>query len=159
MLMALKEALPVNLESISVARGGKGASDELIRHFHMPKDDARTPLRGREDTVFVGDVRHGRSGPPLRIVLEIRSVFPEAVIDRVWNYRGISRRVAVIYAVTHSDFVEQVRYAQRAVSAGVETKYAERLRNVALRRVVTIAFVVAMGDVEIENREGLFPFG
>jgi hypothetical protein len=63
------------------------------------------------------------------------------------------------YAIAHSDFVEQVRQAQRAVPAGVETEDVDRLRNIALRRVVPVAFVVAMGYVEIENREGLFPFG
>ena len=70
---------------------------------------------------------------------------------------GMARAMAE-YAITHSDFVKQVRQAQRAVSAGIETEYVHRLRNVALRSVVTIALVVAMGDVEVEYCEGLFPF-
>ena len=86
-----------NLESIALAGGGKGASDELIRHFHLPNDGARASVRGREDTVLVGDVRHGRPRPPLRIVLEIRGVFPDAVIDRVRDHRGIARHIAVIF--------------------------------------------------------------
>ena len=63
------------------------------------------------------------------------------------------------YAITHSRFGKQVRHTERAVSAGVETEYVGRLRYVALRSVVTVAFVEAMGDVEVEDRQRLFPVG
>jgi hypothetical protein len=56
-----------------------------------------------------------------------------------------------------SDFIEQVRQTQRAVSAGVETEDVDGLGNVSLRSVVAIAFVEAMGDVEVIDRQRLFP--
>jgi hypothetical protein len=122
----------VPLTMNSVARGGKGASDELIRRFHMPKDGTRT----------------SRHVPVKRVILAIEE-----------NLRDDMARAMTEYAITHSDFVEQVRYAQRAVSAGVETEYIDRLRNVALRCVVPIAFVVAMGDIEVEYGKSFFPVG
>jgi len=96
--------------------------------------------------VVVPHEHEGGHVPVKRVVLAVEE-----------NLRNDMARTMTEYAITHSDFVEQVRYAQRAVSTGVETEYVDRLRDVALRRVVTIAFVVAMSDIEIENRERLFP--
>ena len=52
-------------------------------------------------------------------------------------------------AIMDPHFVEQVRQAKRAVSAGVEPEHVYRLGNVALGCVVAVPFVIAMGDVEI----------
>ena len=98
--------------------------------------------------VVVAHEHHGLHVAVKRVVLAVEK-----------NLRHAMAGAVAEYAIAHAGFVKQVRYAQRAVSAGVETEDVDRLRNVALRSVVAIAFVVAVGYVEVEYRQGLLSVG